>query len=207
MGEGSTKQKLSVSAWSSARFCVKNARRKFKQSMFPSLFPTPQSLIIHHHILVCASLNSPSSLQLQTLPSHKQLHSCYGYHLDFLLQDPKFTTNVNMVDLYCQCVQRQCKEANSLQQNHGFNNTPDQLRGFFQFSSLIWNQTMTNIFYAITSDTGTNICTHFLPSKGILWTFYYLRAFCPRDYQSLSPGHAGVADEDWYWPRDVLCRG
>ena len=54
---------------------------------------------------------------------------------------------------------------------------------------------MTNIFYAIMSDTGTNICTHFLPSKGILWTFYYLRAFCPRDYQSLSPGHAGVADE------------
>ena len=54
---------------------------------------------------------------------------------------------------------------------------------------------MTNIFYAITSDTGTNICTHFLPSKGILWTFYYLRAFCPRDYQSLSSGHAGVADE------------
>ena len=40
------------------------------------LFPSNQSLVIHHHILVCASLNSPSSLQLQTLPSH--LHRSVG---------------------------------------------------------------------------------------------------------------------------------
>ena len=33
------------------------------------LFPSTQSLVIHHYILVCASLNSPSSLELQTLPS------------------------------------------------------------------------------------------------------------------------------------------
>ena len=31
--------------------------------------PSTQSLMIHHYILVCASLNSSSSLEVQTFPS------------------------------------------------------------------------------------------------------------------------------------------